>query len=423
MVRRLALAFLLASGVASAQLRQVGAHKVDGSDEWNLPHAATLPATCAVGDIYADSDAPSGARIYLCESANTWVAQGSGTVTTTGTLASGQVALGSGATSVTGDAGLSWTNTGVFRLLVNGADVGYDAATFQTRLGFGALPRATSTGTYNLGVGYLALAANTSGGSNMALGPLSMQANLSGVSNVAVGVSTLRASTVGDGNVAIGSTALQFLDGGSNVGIGASSGQVPAANAFWNTLVGAYADTDSATALNRTAIGYGAISKANYQVVLGNTAVTEVQLGGDGVAVGTAAGYRVLGVNGEIAKRGYSSELLTLSTGGTTTVTSASLVPASARITAITYRVTTTITTATDFTVKPTAGAAFATIGTATTAQTGLTATTTGTLVPVLHADQYSSAADTVTVTTTGTPGAGAMRLTVFYEQIVPGTS
>ena len=33
---------------------------------------------------------------------------GSGTVTTTGTLASGQVALGSGATSITGDAGLTY---------------------------------------------------------------------------------------------------------------------------------------------------------------------------------------------------------------------------------------------------------------------------------------------------------------------------
>jgi len=362
------------------------------------------------------------AQLVPCLVSGTDCAAASGAVT--GALTSGRVTLSTGASTVGDDAGLTWSGTGSsFALAVNGAAIGYDASTFTTRFGFGALPRATNTGTYNLGVGYLALAANTSGGSNMALGPLAMQGNLTGQSNVAVGVSALRAVTVGDTNVAIGTTALQFVDGTSNVAVGAISGQVPAGNAFWNTLVGAYADTDSATALNRTAIGYGAVAKANYQVVLGNTAVTEVQLGGDGVAVGTAAGYRVLGANGEQAKRGYSSELLTLSTGGTTTATSATLIPASARITAITYRITTTITTATDFTVKPTTGAAFATIGTATTSQTGLTATTTGTLVPVLHADQYSSAADTVTVTTTGTPGAGAIRLTVFYEQIVPGTS
>lgn len=50
-----------------------------------LPAATTLPGTCQVNEIYADSDATSGQRLYLCESANTWVLQagggaGSGTV-------------------------------------------------------------------------------------------------------------------------------------------------------------------------------------------------------------------------------------------------------------------------------------------------------------------------------------------------------
>jgi len=38
--------------------------------------AATLPATCQANDVYVDTDASTGSRIYLCESANTWVAQG-----------------------------------------------------------------------------------------------------------------------------------------------------------------------------------------------------------------------------------------------------------------------------------------------------------------------------------------------------------
>jgi hypothetical protein len=44
----------------------------------NIPHSTTLPATCSVGDVYQDTDATSGQRIYVCESANTWILQGDG---------------------------------------------------------------------------------------------------------------------------------------------------------------------------------------------------------------------------------------------------------------------------------------------------------------------------------------------------------
>lgn len=43
-----------------------------------LPGSTTLPATCGVRDIYVDTDATSGQRLYLCESTNTWVLQGDG---------------------------------------------------------------------------------------------------------------------------------------------------------------------------------------------------------------------------------------------------------------------------------------------------------------------------------------------------------
>lgn len=42
-----------------------------------IPNSITLPATCTVGDSYMDTDATSGQRWYLCESTNTWAAQGS----------------------------------------------------------------------------------------------------------------------------------------------------------------------------------------------------------------------------------------------------------------------------------------------------------------------------------------------------------
>lgn len=43
-----------------------------------IPNSTTLPATCAVGQVYMDTDATSGQRIHACESANTWVLQGDG---------------------------------------------------------------------------------------------------------------------------------------------------------------------------------------------------------------------------------------------------------------------------------------------------------------------------------------------------------
>jgi hypothetical protein len=44
-----------------------------------LPSSTVLPPVCLVGQIYLDNDAASGAHIYACESANTWVAQAGGT--------------------------------------------------------------------------------------------------------------------------------------------------------------------------------------------------------------------------------------------------------------------------------------------------------------------------------------------------------
>lgn len=43
-----------------------------------LPNSTTLPATCTVGDIYMDTDATTGQRLYACESTNTWALQGDG---------------------------------------------------------------------------------------------------------------------------------------------------------------------------------------------------------------------------------------------------------------------------------------------------------------------------------------------------------
>jgi hypothetical protein len=43
-----------------------------------VPNGTFLPGGCTVGDSYMDTDATTGLRWYLCESTNTWVAQGGG---------------------------------------------------------------------------------------------------------------------------------------------------------------------------------------------------------------------------------------------------------------------------------------------------------------------------------------------------------
>lgn len=62
--------------------------------------SATLPAHCTVGDIYYKTGASAG--FYSCSATDTWsTGSGSGTVTTTGSPASGNLSAFSGATSIT----------------------------------------------------------------------------------------------------------------------------------------------------------------------------------------------------------------------------------------------------------------------------------------------------------------------------------
>jgi hypothetical protein len=130
--------------------------------------------------------------------------------------------------------------------------------------------------------------------------------------------------------------------------------------------------------------------------------------------------------NGGSWARGQSSELLTLSTSGLTTLTTANLLPQDAIIEAVVVRVTTTITTSTNWAV-----------GDATTtsrfcsANATLTAGTTSVClnhmsgaVTTLAAGPSQAAAAKVQITVTGAnPGAGAVRITVFWMQFVAPTS
>lgn len=129
--------------------------------------------------------------------------------------------------------------------------------------------------------------------------------------------------------------------------------------------------------------------------------------------------------NGSYTLKSSATELLTLSTSGTTTTTAGNLAVTQADINEVLARVTTTITTATDWSLSVSSGissctTAWVASGTTTSAQTGLTAGTIVRFVPAAGLRCTTAGATTLTITTTGTPGAGAIRLTVPYSQGSP---
>ena len=106
----------------------------------------------------------------------------------------------------------------------------------------------------------------------------------------------------------------------------------------------------------------------------------------------------------------------TVNTGSATTTTALSCLPANSIIDAVVYRVTTSITTAASFTVGQT-GSTSQYCST----QSTLTSGATGICIPSAYALQASAAP--VLVTFNATPGAGAIRVIVYYHSFVAPTS
>lgn len=130
--------------------------------------------------------------------------------------------------------------------------------------------------------------------------------------------------------------------------------------------------------------------------------------------------------NGAQMLEGYVEEEITLSTGGATTDSTANLLPANSEILGVVARVTTTITNSTNWA-----------LGEATTAARFLAATTDltagTTKVGVVHRQgsistdatgPMQASAAKLRITTTGSnPGAGKVRVAVFYRQFVAPTA
>jgi hypothetical protein len=231
--------------------------------------------------------------------------------------------------------GIKWTTApGAF---LKGITCGSSEAPYTTALGFEAGDSATSTGFYNVSVGYQA-GTNISGGdynvalgsfanygtgsqntavghgalgnssatasNNVAVGYQSSDAITTGTNNVGVGIFSLGAATTGDSNVAVGAAAACSVTLGSNntaIGCGALSAVTTSTN---NTAVGFKAISTGTGGVSNTAIG----SCAGNSVSGDGNVFVGVNAGGtatticNAVAIGNGSlGVSTFGANGAVA--------------------------------------------------------------------------------------------------------------------------
>jgi len=175
-------------------------------------------------------------------------------------------------------AGFTKSGTGGLCTLV-GSNAGYYLTTGagNTCLGYGTMNNATTisysvaigdrcmgtgvaTGTYNVGVGHVALQELTSGNGNTAVGMQSLNKNTSGSKNSAVGQNSLYSNTTATENSALGYGALQNTTTGydnSALGIDALKSNTTGYN---NSATGGYALTANTTGYGNSAYGYIALT-------------------------------------------------------------------------------------------------------------------------------------------------------------------
>jgi hypothetical protein len=114
-----------------------------------IPNSTSLPGTCTVGDIYMDTDATSGQRLYLCQATNTWALQGDGGGGASVAGSDTQVQFNDGG-AFGGDAGMTYNKT-TDVLTVTGGIVsggGSAAGLFEFGQGTAATPSANSSVWY-----------------------------------------------------------------------------------------------------------------------------------------------------------------------------------------------------------------------------------------------------------------------------------
>jgi hypothetical protein len=177
-------------------------------------------------------------------------------------------------------------------------------------------------------------------------------------------------------------------------------------------------------AINISATGAAAISGAT--VTIGGTDSVSIGSSTDGTVNITELGAATFEATSGGARlvRGHNTELITLSTSGTETLSAATMFPANSWAEGVTCRITTTATTASSLAVTDeghNGDADWFTFSTMTSGQTK--AAFIFDIVNMADYPPVYATARKLVINADITAGAGAMRCTVFYRQLVAPTS
>lgn len=230
---------------------------------------------------------------------------------------------------------------------------------------------------------------------------------------------TLGATVDIAGNLLVASTiaSSSFIQAGST-GFLTSSGEIRMNTTRFagNSAIQWTWSSDATDANTGIDTGLKRLSAGQVQVTDGSTGIGK--LTSNELTVASAA-------NGATWVQGVATELLTLATGALFTDTAANLLPANAIIESVLTRVTTTITTAVSFSVgDPTTAARFsASAGGVTAASTRVGIDHWSGAVATLAAGPSQAAAAKVRITCNANPGAGIVRVTVYYRVLTAPTS
>jgi hypothetical protein len=155
----------------------------------------------------------------------------------------------------------------------------------------------TLTSQKSVGVGYQALAADTSGGTNVAVGFQTMNANTQGAGNTVVGYFSLHNNTTGSQNTIVGTDAAERNNADGNTCVGFECLQLNTTGAS-NTALGWGAMQRNTTGFQTTALGYNALGFAQLpanDVAIGMEAAQyaiEVDNNDSNTAIGVHALYQ-----------------------------------------------------------------------------------------------------------------------------------
>jgi hypothetical protein len=159
---------------------------------------------------------------------------------------------------------------------VDSCTAGFGTADGNTASGAFALA-ATTSGSYNAGLGYSALSSNTDGNYNIASGAYALQRNTAGYQNTASGYQALNSNTVGNHNTASGSNSLYSNTNGDSNTASGDSALYTNTTGYHNTAFGEGSLLSNTTGSNNTALG----SNAGYNLTYGSN---DIDLGNEGVA-------------------------------------------------------------------------------------------------------------------------------------------